>query len=156
MNTAFTPIWLRILALIMLLSGAAARAEGVVADAHVAIVKHVSGHVRILRGGDSLEAAPGTALFVADRLVAQAQSSAGIVFRDGTLLTVGPDSDTAVRNYVFKPSESTYLFDVYLARGAAIYESGQIGKISPDSVKVSTPTATVGVRGTRFMIRADE
>lgn len=131
-------------------------ARSAVPDDHIAMIKNVVGQVRILRGQEKVDAVPGAVLFVADRVVSDAQSSAGIVFRDGTLLTVGPRSDAALRNYVFRPAESKFLFDIYLTHGAAIYESGQIGKVSPDSVKVSTPTATVGVRGTRFIIRADE
>ena len=53
------------------------------------------------------------------------------------------------------PKNSRYEFSLYMARGTAIYSSGKIGKLSPESVKVNTPTATVGVRGTRFIINAD-
>ena len=34
---------------------------------------------------------------------------------------------------------------------ALLYVSGVIAKLSPDSVKVRTPVATVAVRGTRFL-----
>jgi hypothetical protein len=56
---------------------------------------------------------------------------------------------------VFEPKNGKFSFSLYLAKGSAIYESGKIGKMSPQSVKVETPKATVGVRGTRFLIEAD-
>ena len=48
-----------------------------------------------------------------------------------------------------------YAFSLYLDKGPAIYESGKIGKLAPEVVKVETPKATVGVRGTRFLIETD-
>lgn len=124
-------------------------------DGNAALIKSVTGDVRITRQHHTFEAASGTTLMVSDRVVTAPGASAGIVFRDGTLLTVGSGADILVRDYVFEPKNGKFAFSVYLARGSAIYESGKIGKLSPQSVKVETPRATVGVRGTRFLIEAD-
>ena len=124
-------------------------------DDPVGLFKNVTGRVAIDRNGATLDAKPGMAVFVADRLRADASASAGIVFRDGTLLTLGSRADLQVRDYVFKPNEAKYAFSAYLAKGSAIYSSGKIGKLSPETVKVDTPTATIGVRGTRFVVEAD-
>jgi hypothetical protein len=40
-------------------------------------------------------------------------------------------------------------------RGAAVYASGQIAKLSPDAVRLETPAAIVGVRGTTVAVRVD-
>ena len=37
-------------------------------------------------------------------------------------------------------------------RGAAAYVSGHIAKLAPDAVRLETPTAIVGVRGTTVAI----
>jgi hypothetical protein len=137
-----------------LLGMACVGARAAVHDHHVALFKSVQGSVKISRDGAVLDAAPGTTLFVSDRLISGAGALAGIVFKDGTLLTLGPSSDIQLRDYVFEPAESKYAFGVYLAKGSAIYSSGKIGKLAPESVKVGTPTSTVGVRGTRFVIEA--
>lgn len=121
-------------------------------DAHVALIKNVTGSITIARAAGSLPAAAGSTLEIADRIVSGPGASAGIVFKDGTLLTVGPSSEVRIRDYVFKPSEAKYAFSVYLAKGSAIYSSGEI---APESVQVGSPTATVGVRGTRFLIIAE-
>ena len=125
-------------------------------EENVAIFKNVSGGLKVERNGASLDATPGMQLFMSDKVVSDSGSSAGMVFKDGTLLTVGPSTEIQIRDYLFEPKNSKYEFSVYLAKGTAIYSSGKIGKLSPESVKVNTPTATVGVRGTRFIINADQ
>jgi FecR protein len=124
-------------------------------DSHVALFKNVEGHVHVLRDNASLDAASGMTLYVSDHIVSDAGASAGIVFKDGTLITLGQFTDIKVRDYIFQPKEARYAFSMYLAKGSAIYSSGKIGKLSPESVKVDTPTSTVGVRGTRFIVEAD-
>lgn len=125
------------------------------AEEHVALFKNVTGSIQVVRQNTTIDATPGRTLYVSDRLVSGAGASAGIVFKDGTLLTLGPSSEVVVRDYAFEPQASKYEFSVFLSKGSAVYSSGKIGKLSPDSVKVGTPTATVGVRGTRFLIQAE-
>ena len=124
-------------------------------DDHVALFKNVTGSMKIARNGELLDAQPGTNLFTSDKVVSGVGASAGIVFKDGTLLTVGASTEVHVRDYVFEPKTARYEFSVYLAKGSAIYSSGKIGKLAPQSVRIDTPTATVGVRGTRFLITAE-
>ncbi len=125
------------------------------ADSHVALIKSVSGGVTITQGGITREATVGSHLRVADRVVAAPGATAAIVFKDGTMLTLGAGGDIVVRDYVFEPKANRYAFSLYMRKGSAVYESGKIGKLAPESVKVETPNATVGVRGTRFLIEAD-
>jgi hypothetical protein len=122
---------------------------------HAALVKSVTGVVEVSRQHATFDATGGTTLQVSDRIVTAPGGSAAIVFRDGTLLTLGSGADILVRDYVFAPKDNQFAFSLYLAQGSAIYESGKIGKLSPQSVRVETPTATVGVRGTRFLIEAN-
>ena len=126
----------------------------VAGESHAALVKSVIGVVKVIRQHDTFEAKAGSTLKVSDRVVTATGASAAIVFRDGTLLTLGSGADILLRDYVFEPRNDKFAFSLYLAKGSAIYESGKIGKLSPQSVKVATPTATVGVRGTRFLIEA--
>jgi hypothetical protein len=123
-------------------------------DGHIALLKGVSGDISVARRGATLDGDSGMKLFVADRIVSGTGGSAGIVFKDGTVLTVGPSADVQVREFAFEPKRDKYEFFVYLARGAAVYSSGMIGKLAPEAVKVATPIATIGVRGTRFIIDA--
>jgi hypothetical protein len=75
------------------------------------------------------------------------------MFIDGTTLAIGPNTQFDIKGYRFEPNIEAYEFSMYLKQGAALYTSGKIGKLSPGSVKISTPRATVGVRGTRFIVK---
>lgn len=145
----------RILWLLTLVGFAGLAMPVVAGDNHAALVKTVNGEVTVTREQDAFVATSGTTLLVSDRVVTAPGASAAIVFRDGTLLTLGSGADVLVRDYVFEPKDSKFSFSLYLAKGSAIYESGKIGKLSPQSVKVDTPNASVGVRGTRFLIEAN-
>ncbi|MEO7071757.1 MAG: FecR family protein [Rhodanobacter sp.] len=145
----------RYLCLIVLALLACMAMPALAGEDHAALVKSVNGDVQVTRQHDTFAASSGTKLLVSDRVVAASGASAAIVFRDGTLLTLGSGADILVRDYVFEPKDGKFAFSLYLAKGSAIYESGKIGKLSPQSVKVDTPKATVGVRGTRFLVEAD-
>jgi hypothetical protein len=125
------------------------------ADQNVGFLKSVSGDVQIKRGESFVAAHPGVQLMNTDLLVSGGKGYAGIIFTDGTTLTIGPDTEFNINNYIFEPDNNIYDFSMYLKKGSAVYNSGKIGKLSPGSVKLSTPRATVGVRGTRFIIKVE-
>lgn len=144
------PLFASLLLLLWMLATPLFAAE----DGHVALIKSLSGSVKIGRQATTLDAHPGDTLQVSDRLQAGPEATAAIVFVDGTLLTLGSGADIQLRDYVFEPRSSRYGFSLYLHKGSAIYSSGKIGKVAPESVKIETPTATIGVRGTRFLVQA--
>lgn len=121
-------------------------------EEYVALFKNVSGSVKIIRAKADIIPVAGTKLMRADVVVSGPDSSGGIVFNDGTLLTLGASAEVEISRYMFKPEESKYDFSLYLKKGTAVYSAGKIGKLAPESVKLNTPRASVGVRGTRFII----
>lgn len=124
-------------------------------DTHVALFKNVSGDVKVMRGNTTLVPVAGTTLMRADVVVCGPQSTGGIVFVDGTTLTLDASTEIEIRRYLFQPEAKQYDFALHLKKGSAIYSSGKLGKLSPDSVDLSTPRATIGVRGTRFIVSAN-
>src|ERR1035438_7079441 len=54
-------------------------------DEHVAFFKSVSGNVKIVRGKTDIVPVAGTQLMKSDIIVSGWRSSAGVVFKDGTL-----------------------------------------------------------------------
>lgn len=125
------------------------------ADEHVALFKSVGGEVKVIRGNTAVTPVAGTQLFSKDVVTSGPGSSAGIAFKDGTLLTLGASAEVEISRYLFRPEEAKYDFSLYLRKGTAIYASGKIGKLAPASVNLNTPRAAVGVRGTRFIIKAE-
>ncbi|HEU6436190.1 MAG TPA: FecR domain-containing protein [Nitratidesulfovibrio sp.] len=141
---------LALLTLGLVLCATATRAEEPAAN-----FRSVSGAVTVERTGASSVPAPGDPLLVGDILRTGADGKAGVSFQDGTRIAVGPGSELKVQSYRFVPLEKDYAFDVYMQRGEAAYSSGRLAKLAPDAVRFRTPQAAVGVRGTRFLIRAE-
>lgn len=123
--------------------------------AFIALVKKVSGDVSVIRKDEQIKVEPGTRLQQSDIIISGADSTAGVTFVDGTLLSIGPSSHVDLQQYVFEPIEEHYDFSLYLKKGQAVYSSGRIGKLAPEKVKVNTPRATLGIRGTRFIVNVD-
>ncbi|MBT3175478.1 MAG: FecR domain-containing protein [Desulfobacula sp.] len=125
------------------------------AQQQVGLLKSVSGDVKIKRGESFVEANQGLQIMNTDTLITSYNGYAGIIFDDGTTITIGPETEFIINDYKFEPGIEAYAFSMYLKKGAAIYNSGKIGKLSPESVNLSTPRGSVGIRGTRFIIKVD-
>ena len=54
---------------------------------------------------------------------------------------------------MFTPADSRFGLVLKFVRGAATYVSGRIAKLAPDSIRLETPAAIIGVRGTTLAIR---
>jgi hypothetical protein len=116
-------------------------------------IKQVAGSASIVRLNAEIPAAVGAALFEADALRTGADGRIGLVLHDDTRLSLGPASEIELRRFAFAPAEGNLAFVLRVARGVVGYVSGRIAKLSPDAVRLETPTAIVGVRGTRLAIR---
>jgi len=125
------------------------------AQQQAGLLKTVSGDVKIKSGKTFVEANQGLQIMNTDTVITGDKGYAGIIFTDGTTITIGPDTEFNISDYQFDPEIEVYAFSMYLKKGAAIYNSGKIGKLSPDAVNLSTPRASVGVRGTRFIIKVE-
>ncbi len=130
-------------------------AAPVFSQPEVGLLKSVTGDVSIQREETIIPAVKGSQLENQDTLITQNNSTAGIIFTDGTTFTVGPNTEFEMRNYLFEPETNIYDFSLHLKKGSAVYNSGKIGKLAPDAVNLSTPRATIGVRGTRLIIKVE-
>jgi hypothetical protein len=118
------------------------------AGAVIGHVKIAGGGAFVLRGGASIPAAPGVALYETDGLKTGPDGRLGATLTDDTRVSLGPDSEARLSSFRYAPAEGALAFVFNLIRGAAVYASGQIAKLSPDAVRLETPSAIVGVRGT--------
>jgi len=116
------------------------------------VIKTLTGRAYIYRSGTRIKAEPDMPILESDLFVTKKNAHAGIVFTDGTVITIGPESLFEMTAFVFKPEETQYDFSFYMEKGTAIYNSGKIGRMSPQSVKIRTPKSTIGIRGTRFVV----
>ncbi|MDF9393067.1 MULTISPECIES: FecR family protein [Methylococcus] len=121
----------------------------------VASLKTTSGKVEVSRNDQVIMLTAGAPLFTGDVLRTGDASSAGISFQDGTRMSIGPGSELKIDRYRFVPIEQDYAFDVYLRKGSAAFSTGKFAKLAPEAVKVNTPQASIGIRGTKFLVRAE-
>jgi hypothetical protein len=86
-------------------------------------------------------------VFTGDRVNTGPVGEAQIRFRDQTRLVVGPNSSLTIDRFVFAADGTAQQVVLNAAKGAFRFFSG----VSPSQAySFRTPTATIGVRGTRF------
>jgi len=131
-------------------------ADAAFAGDPIGVVRTASGAATVTRGEKTLQAAPGLKIMAGDTLGTGRDGSLGVILRDDSSLSIGPDSRLVLRRFLFSPSEGTFGLVARITRGTMAYLSGQIGKLAPEKVRFETPTATIGIRGTRFAVKVEE
>ena len=116
-------------------------------------IKLVSGSAFVVRGGNAIPATAGQELMQADSLRTGEDGRIGVTLKDDTRVSLGPDSEVKLEHFVYKPAEGNLALALKLVRGAMAYVSGRIAKLAPDAIRLETPAAIVGVRGTTLAIR---
>ncbi len=125
------------------------------ADAFVGVVKTIEGTAVITRDGETIVVGTGMEIQRADVVKTDRNGFVGLVFSDDTRISMGPKTELAVDDYLFEPVEKKLSFVLRLIRGTVSFLSGQIAKLSPESVQLVMPAATIGVRGTHVLIKVD-
>ncbi|HTZ17797.1 MAG TPA: FecR domain-containing protein [Dissulfurispiraceae bacterium] len=123
------------------------------ADESAGSLRNKSGDVLIERNGNTQKAEEGTPVFPGDIIRTGGDGSVGIIFKDNSRISLGPDSILNIKQFIFEPSKSRYSFVGRLLKGIASFISGKMTKLSPESVIFETPTSTIGVRGTSYHIK---
>lgn len=119
-------------------------------------VKVSQGTATLERQGQTQPLRVGSEIWVSDKIMTGADGSVGITLRDNTLLSAGPNSVLQMNKFVYNSSTETGVIDASVRRGTVSVISGKIAKASPDSVSFSTPSMTLGVRGTHFIMDAGQ
>jgi hypothetical protein len=118
-------------------------------------IKVSKGEVHIQRDGKRLPAAVGAVVAVRDTVLTGADGSVGITFDDNSLLSAGPNSELTIEKFVFDSTTHKGEFDTALKKGTLAVVSGKIVKQSPEAMRVRTPAAIMGVRGTEFVVKVE-
>ncbi len=138
------------------LAGAAIFSPAWADDAAIGFVKTLTGHATVTRAGAAKPVEIAMPVYAQDQLETASDGELGITFRDDTRISLGPGSRLELPSFVFKPADSRYGFVLRLAYGTMQYLSGLTAKLAPDAMSIETPTATIAVRGTHFLVRAEK
>lgn len=133
---------------------AAIIAQPVLAE-EIGRIKNVTqGGIEIVRNGDKLRGTSGFKLMEGDIVVTQQGQRAGITFLDNTRLAIAPGSRMIISRYRYDRARDTGESDMVIERGTVGVDSGNLSR--SQRMKFRTPTSTLGVRGTTFVIEVDE
>lgn len=120
-------------------------------------IKTASGAVTIERAGARVPAAAGDRVEQSDVVATGPDGAVGITFLDNSMMSLGPDSSLALDRFRFDSTTHEGQFESSLRKGTLAVRSGHIVRQGPpgESMKVRTPAAILGVRGTEFVVRAE-
>jgi hypothetical protein len=118
-------------------------------------IKTVSGVAYVVRAQGTTVVKVGDAVFATDTLRTAADGKLGVTLQDDTRLSLGPNSEVNIDRYVYSPGEGGLGMVLKFVRGIAVYVSGRMAKLAPDSIRLETPTGIVGVRGTTVAIKIE-
>jgi hypothetical protein len=120
------------------------------------ITEQVNTPPSIVRKSATLSASKGSGV-EADDNVRTTAGKVGITFTDNTRVQINENSKLVIDSFVFDPNNKKGgKLAMKVAMGTVRYASGAVAHNNPDSVKLTTPTATIAVRGTDFTMTVDE
>jgi hypothetical protein len=120
------------------------------------ITEQVNAPPSIVRKSATLAATKGSGV-EADDNVRTTAGKVGITFTDNTRVQINENSKLVIDSFVFDPNNKKGgKLAMKVAMGTVRYASGAVAHNNPDSVKLTTPTATIAVRGTDFTMTVDE
>jgi len=118
-------------------------------------IKTVTGTAFIVRNNAVIPAQAGQVVYEADALRTGPDGKIGVTLKDDTRLALGPGSEVRLERFAYAPGTASLGMVLKFVRGVTAYVSGRLAKLAPDSVRLETPSAIVGVRGTTLAIRVE-
>ena len=117
------------------------------ATAQIGVASVVKQEVRGTIRGNTRVLRVGTSVFQNEVIATGDTSSAQLLFRDETSLTIGSNAQLVLDRFVYDPRSKSGDVVVSVAKGAFRFVTGSA---DPRSYKIKTPVASIGIRGTIF------
>ena len=136
-----------IIVALTLLSGFAG--DQVAAQEAIGTVSRIQGEASGTHGSATRALAVNASVILNETVTTGAAARLEVTFKDNTRLTLGENAKLTLDRYVFNPAagRGTIRFKMV---GALRFLSGQVSKLARSDVSVTTPVATIGIRGTEF------
>jgi hypothetical protein len=87
-----------------------------------------------------------------ERVVTGADGQTQIIFLDQSALTVGPNSDMTIDDFVYDPNANTGQLAMSATRGVMRFVGGKVSKLE-NAVTMNTPSGSLGIRGGVFLLQ---
>jgi hypothetical protein len=124
------------------------------ADEPIGNVATLTGSATVTRNNASTPLNLQDDIFLNDVLQTSASSTLGVTFNDATTFNLTANARIAVDNYIYEDGgkQNAALFDI--AKGTVAFVAAAVAKTG--DMKISTPTATLGIRGTTGLVEVPE
>ena len=140
---------------LLLAAAGLAQAQESATTARAGTMKIVQGQASVTDAKGERALKPGDAVTSADRISTGADSAASMVLRDGTTMVLGANSRIDLKNFAYDSTTQEGNVIVSVLRGSMRMLTGLIGKTRPESIQVTTPTSTIGILGTDFIVQVE-
>ncbi len=119
--------------------------------ASAGVAQFIAGDVNVRRpDGQTDPLVKGKDIESGQAIVTGASGRAQVKFSDGGLISLQPNTEFKIANYVDQADPKQDRFLVDLLRGSMRAITGLIGKRNRENYRVTTTTATIGIRGSGF------
>jgi hypothetical protein len=133
---------------------AAASPAPAAADEPIGNVATLTGSATVTRNNASTALKLQDDIFLNDVLQTSANSTLGVTFNDATTFNLTANARITVDNYIYEDGgkQNAALFDI--TKGTVAFVAAAVAKTG--DMKISTPTATLGIRGTTGLVEVPE
>ena len=112
-------------------------------------VSQITGSAQVTRTNGVVEQlALGDPVFLGDVVETGPNASVGIRFVDDTLFSLSSGARLVVDQLIYNPGGSDNALSLSLVTGAFAFVAGEIAPAPGEGMKIDTPVATIGIRGT--------
>jgi hypothetical protein len=127
------------------------------AASDIGSISEIQGGGQIQRNTTTLPAAAKSGIEKMDTVSTNSQGKVKIIFEDKTTVNITENSKLVIDDFVYDGGNASKgKLGLKVALGTVRYASGALGHTNPEGVNITTPTATIGVRGTDFVMSVDE
>ena len=116
-------------------------------------VTKLTGSATAVRNGVSISLNVGDNVHKGDVVQSGSDSSLGITFIDGTVFGLSSNARMVLNEMIYNPTASNNSSLLTLVQGTISFVAGATAKNG--DMKVETPTATMGIRGTAVLVEID-
>ncbi|HMM92170.1 VCBS domain-containing protein [Bradyrhizobium sp.] len=124
-----------------------------VAPAIIGHVTKLTGNATAIRNGVSIVLNQGDTVHKGDVVQSGSDSTLGITFIDGTVFGLASNARMVLNEMVYDPNGSDNKSLLSLVQGTISFVAGATAK--KGDMKVDTPVATMGIRGTAVLVEID-
>jgi len=96
----------------------------------------------------------GSKVYYGDTIAVKKESNAQVLLLDETILTIGENSEVVIDEFIYDPNSKSGKIVSNILSGTVKIITGQISKNNPENLEIKTNTATLGARGTEFVVVA--